>query len=180
MLILVFTLAIGQGNQIIVGHLIGARELDKAYRRCIQSLQAAMVISFAIALIFAVFRFNLLGIFSDNNLILHIGGQLLLLHILLEPGRTFNIVVSSALQAAGDAKFPVIISIVIVWLFMVPLAYVLGIYFNLGLLGIWIALTADEWLRGLILLARWRSKIWQTKAIFQYSPEKKTAVQVKA
>ncbi|MNP65398.1 hypothetical protein D3C76_1609850 [compost metagenome] len=46
-----------------------------------------------------------------------------------------------------------------------PLAYILGVHLGIGLFGIWIAFTVDEWLRGLIMLLRWRSRAWEKKAL---------------
>jgi Na+-driven multidrug efflux pump len=83
-----------------------------------------------------------------------------LLAFLLEPGRACNLVVISALRAAGDVRYPVYIGMLFVWLLAVPAAYLLGIHLELGLLGIFSAFVMDEWLRGLMMLRRWRTKRW--------------------
>jgi Na+-driven multidrug efflux pump len=57
--------------------------------------------------------------------------------------------------------------IISMWGVSVPLAYLLGIVFNLGLVGIWIAFAADEWLRGLFMLWRWRKRGWQRKFLIK-------------
>ncbi|MNP83904.1 MATE family multidrug exporter [compost metagenome] len=51
------------------------------------------------------------------------------------------------------------------WGVSVPLAYFLGVHLGFGLIGVWIAFTVDEWLRGLIMLLRWRSRAWEKKAL---------------
>jgi len=67
-------------------------------------------------------------------------------------------------RAAGDVKYPVIVGVFSMWGVAVGLSYMLGVYFGYGLIGLWIAFIADEWLRGLFMLQRWRSKIWLTKS----------------
>jgi putative MATE family efflux protein len=161
MFILLFAVAIGQGAQILIGHRIGAQENEKAYRLCLQSLKIAFVISLTGASLFALFSETLFGIFTDNAEVIALGSTLILLTIILEPGRAFNLVVINALRAAGDVKFPVYMGIASMWGISVPLAYLLGIHFGLGLIGIWIAFIVDEWFRGLIMLWRWRSRIWE-------------------
>lgn len=161
MFVLIFSLAIGQGNQIIVGRLTGAKSFDDAYTSCLRHCKIALFISISMAIIFAIFSKNLFSIFTENQEIIQLGSTIILINILLEPGRTLNLVLANSLRAAGDVKFPVYIGILLMWGFCVPLGYLLAITFNLGLIGIWIALTADEWLRGLIMLKRWRSKKWQ-------------------
>ncbi|WNF35827.1 MATE family efflux transporter [Bacillaceae bacterium IKA-2] len=165
MFILLFSIAIGQGTQILIGHYIGAEQLDAAYKRCIKSLKIAIIVSFVLAVIFTIFSKYLFGIFTDNPDIIALGSILILLTIILEPGRAFNLVVINSLRAAGDVKYPVYVGILSMWGVAVVLAYILGVIFGLGLVGVWIAFIADEWLRGLLMLKRWKSKKW-TKMSF--------------
>ncbi|MCM3719071.1 MATE family efflux transporter [Fictibacillus phosphorivorans] len=163
MFIFLFAVAIGQGTQILIGHMIGARSYDSAYKMCLKSQIYAMIISFLMAGVASLFAKPLLSIFTDNPEILREGTLLLYLTLLLEPGRSFNLVIISSLRAAGDVKFPVVIGVISMWGVSVTLAYLLGIIFDMGLAGIWIAFIADEWLRGLFMLARWRKRKWQNQ-----------------
>jgi Na+-driven multidrug efflux pump len=144
--------------------MVGAKDYDAAYKRCLKSLRLAILISFATAMIFALFSEELMGIFTSNSDIIEVGSVLILLTIILEPGRSFNLVVINSLRAAGDVKFPVYMGILSMWGVSVTLSYLLGIHFGLGLAGIWIAFIADEWLRGLLMLWRWKSKVWIRKS----------------
>ncbi|SDC24529.1 putative efflux protein, MATE family [Paenibacillus sp. UNCCL117] len=157
--------AIGMGTEIVIGHMIGAGELKAAYRRLLRSLRISLGLTFAIVCVAALFREKLMGLFTVNPEIIAMGTGILLLSIILEPGRTFNLVVINSLRAAGDARFPVLMGILSMWGICVPLAYWLGIHLDMGLLGVWIAFTVDEWLRGLIMLLRWRSRVWERKAL---------------
>jgi putative MATE family efflux protein len=170
MFVFLFSIAISQGTQIIIGHMVGAKEIDNAYKRALKSLKLAIIISIAAAAIVSFFAKDLLGIFTDNLSIIELGSTLILLTIILEPGRSFNLVLISSLRAAGDVKFPVYMGILSMWGVSVTLSYFLGIYLGLGLVGIWIAFIADEWLRGLLMLWRWRSKVWVKKS-FVAEPE---------
>lgn len=66
----------------------------------------------------------------------------------------------SSLRAAGDVKFPVYIGIVVMWGISVTFAWFFGIFLGLGLIGIWIGFIADEWLRGVLMLRRWKQRNW--------------------
>ncbi|CAG9623475.1 MATE family efflux transporter [Sutcliffiella rhizosphaerae] len=167
MFIYLFSVAISQGTQIIIGHQIGAGKVEEAYKRCLKSLKLAIAISILTAIPFAFFSDSLLAIFTSNSEIIALGGTLILLTIILEPGRSFNLVVINALRAAGDVKFPVYIGILSMWGVAVTVSYILGIHFGLGLIGVWIAMILDEWLRGIIMLLRWRSRIWVNKSFVQ-------------
>ncbi|MBB6453691.1 putative MATE family efflux protein [Salirhabdus euzebyi] len=164
MFIFLFSVAVGQGTQILVGHHVGAKENQKAFVQCIRSLRIAMLISFLMGILFTLLADSLFGIFTDNQDIITIGAQLLFLTIILEPGRAFNLVVIGSLRAAGDVRFPVYMGILSMWGVSVTLSYFLGIVLGLGLIGIWISFIADEWLRGLIMLRRWKSRVWERKS----------------
>ncbi|MBW3111996.1 MULTISPECIES: MATE family efflux transporter [Bacillaceae] len=167
MFIFLFSVAISQGTQIIIGHMVGAKEFDSAYERCLKSLKIAIIISLIMAAIFSVAAEPLLRIFTSNEEIISLGKTLIYLTIILEPGRSFNLVVINALRATGDVRFPVYMGIMSMWGVSVTLSYILGIWFGLGLVGIWISFIADEWLRGIIMLKRWRSKVWIHKRFTQ-------------
>ncbi len=171
MFILLFSIAIGQGTQILIGQYVGAEKLQAAYKRCLKSLKLAIIVSISMAIVFSFFSSSLFGIFTDNPDIITLGTTLILLTIILEPGRAFNLVVINSLRAAGDVKYPVYIGILSMWGVAVTLSYVLGIVFGLGLIGVWIAFIVDEWLRGLLMLRRWRSKKWQQMSFVEKDSE---------
>ncbi|MFN7251727.1 MAG: MATE family efflux transporter [Anaerobacillus sp.] len=171
MFILLFSIAIGQGTQILIGQYVGAEKLHEAYKRCLKSLKIAIFVSIGMALIIYVFSKPLLGIFTDNPDIITLGSTLILLTIILEPGRAFNLVVINSLRAAGDVKFPVYVGIMSMWGIAVTLSYLLGVVFGLGLIGVWIAFIVDEWLRGLLMLKRWKSKKWETMSFVDNKTE---------
>ncbi|NQX61582.1 MATE family efflux transporter [Paenibacillus qinlingensis] len=164
-------MAIGMGTEIIIGHMVGAGAFQAAYHKLIRSLKITFVLTFVIVGITSIFRRELLGLFTDNPDIIAMGSTILLLSIILEPGRTFNLVVINSLRAAGDARFPVMMGVVSMWGIAVPLAYYLGIHMEMGLLGVWIAFTVDEWVRGLLMYLRWRSRVWQSKSLVKPSGE---------
>lgn len=161
MFIFLIGIAVGQGQQIITGHLVGGRHLEEAYHSCLKALRITIIITMSTAVLFCVFREQLFSLFTDNKSIIATGSMLILLTLILEPGRTCNLIIISSLRAAGDVKFPVYIGIISMWGVSVPIAYVLGIQFDLGLVGVWIAFIADEWLRGILMLWRWRSQVWR-------------------
>jgi len=51
------------------------------------------------------------------------------------------------------------------WCLGVGGAWLLGVQLGLGLVGVWIAMASDEWLRGVAMLLRWRSGVWRRLAL---------------
>ncbi|MBW9234170.1 hypothetical protein JQK62_18235, partial [Leptospira santarosai] len=106
-----FAIAIGMGTAIIVGRLVGANEKEEAYLRLWKSLKSALIFTLSMVILVMIFRNQLIGLFTDNPEVIKIASTVLLLSILLETGRTMNIVIINSLRAAGDAKFPVLIGV---------------------------------------------------------------------
>jgi Na+-driven multidrug efflux pump len=102
----------------------------------------------------------LMRFFTQDAQIIALGTTLLWWTVLLEPGRTFNLVVINALRAAGDARFPVMAGAASMVIVLAGGSWFLGVHLGLGLVGIWIAYAADEWIRGLIMWHRWASHGW--------------------
>jgi putative MATE family efflux protein len=173
--IMILAISLGRGTQIIIGHLIGAGEKEEAYRQAFRSLKWSLLAAVGVTSVIVLFREPLFGLFTDDPEIIYMGGTLLLLGFLLEPGRCFNILIGQSLQAAGDARFMMIVSILVIWGFSVPMYYLLGVYLGYGLLGIWAAFIADEWARGFIVYFRWKSRAWEKKAVVQRKETKPQA-----
>ncbi|WP_332275921.1 MATE family efflux transporter [Bacillus velezensis] len=165
MFILLFGTAISQGTQILIGRYIGAKQFDDAYDRCMKSLYWALGIAALTSVIMTLFSKQLIGIFTSSPDIIATASMLIAMTIILEPGRSFNVIIINSLRAAGDAKFPVYMAMISMWGIGLPLAYLFGIHFGLGLMGIWISFIADEWVRGILMYRRWRSRIWIQKGI---------------
>jgi len=162
-LITIFSLAISQSTQILVARMIGAGEIAQAYKRGLRSLALGVGVTILSAAIYNLLGGYILDLFTDDPEVIRLGRTLLLLAFVLEPGRAFNIILIGALRASGDVNFPVIISAIFVWGLAVPNAYLFGIHLEFGLLGIFIAFVIDEWVRGLIMLFRWRRRKWQER-----------------
>ena len=69
------------------------------------------------------------------------------------------------LRAAGDAKYTMGVSMASMWLCRVVLAYVLGQFLNMGLLGVWIAMTIDWVFRDIFFIARYFSGKWKNARV---------------
>ena len=91
--------------------------------------------------------------------------MLIIINIFVELGRTSNLVVISSLRGAGDVYFPTGVAVFSMWIVSTLGAYVLAVVFGLGLSGLWIAFAADECLRGILMLWRWKSGKWREKRI---------------
>ena len=153
--------AVSQSVAIIIGYCIGAQDFDQADRQNWRVLKHFTPISLGVAVTLALFSGPLFGLFSSDPQVIALGQQVLWVDVLLELGRCFNIVLVRNLQAVGDVAFPVTVGICSQWIVGVGIAYLLGIHWGLGLVGIWLAFMLDENLRAVIFVIRWKRGRWR-------------------
>lgn len=157
----IYSQAIGVGNRILVSHLLGAKQHRRIERQIKQSILLSTTGS--AAMLFAIWLGSdyAFQIFTQNQEILALGATLLAIDFLRHPAGAINMVVVNSLVVSGDAKYPVTLSILSMWLFCLPLVYFLSITLGWGLIGVWLALLLDEYLRCAVCLIRWRGGAWK-------------------
>lgn len=162
-IIIIFSVSIGLANEILVGYFVGAGKLDSAYHQTLASVRLGLVLAIALVIVLALGTPWLMRAFTDNPRIIEACTWLMRVSILLEGGRVFNIIVINALRATGDVKYPFQMAIFSMWFIWVPIAWG-AVHFGFGLIGVWAAMTADEWFRGLLMLRRWLKRSWVSHA----------------
>lgn len=160
----IFSVSIGQASQIIIGHLVGAKEFDEAYKQGLKGYRNALLITLGISVIGIIFRENLIGIFTDDISVISMGSNILIMNIVLEIGRTTNLVIIACLRGSGDVFFPTVCAIFSNWLISVLGSFIL-VSLGFGIYGLWIALALDEFVRGIFVLIRWKNGKWRNKRI---------------
>jgi Na+-driven multidrug efflux pump len=121
-------------------------------------------------------REPLVGLFTDNADIIRLSGQVIVVGFLLETGRNFNLVLVHSLRAAGDARFTLYMGFFSMVCMSVPLGYFLVFRMNMGLAGVWFAVAADEWTRGIAMSLRWRSRAWEKQSLVSPMKEQPAVV----
>jgi putative MATE family efflux protein len=163
--VFLFSLAIGLGTSIIVGRLVGAGRMEDAYHQVLESLRWSVAITLLVEVVTLLLREPLVGLFTDNQDIIRVASQVIVLGLLLETGRAFNLVFVNALRATGDVTFTVYMGFLSMACLSLSLGYLFVFRLNLGLAGVWLAIAADEWTRGIIFWFRWRSRAWEKKSL---------------
>lgn len=71
----------------------------------------------------------------------------------------------NTLRAAADVKFAMILSIISMWIFRIGFSVLLGVYFKMGVFGVWVAMTIDWLFRAICFVIRYRGGKWKHAAI---------------
>ena len=161
----VFSNALAQATQIVTGHLVGAGREEAADKRVMKTLRTALPVAICIATINCLICPVTLKIFNCDAETMVLVRQILMVAILIEIGRTTNLVIIGSMKAAGDVLFPVFIGMAVMWGVGITVGYSCGVLFSLGVAGVFMGTAADECTRGVIALLRWRQGKWKGKAV---------------
>ena len=164
-LVIAWSVSIGVGTLILVAHSVGARDFENANRQMHRSMFINSVVSTFVVAFLWFFSDQIFSNFTTNASILNIAKALLAVSIFCEPLRAMNIVMAYALSSAGDSRFNAVAGPVIMWVIGLPLCYFIGVKLGFGVLGIWVGLSLDELLRGIVYYSRWRMRKWETTGV---------------
>jgi putative MATE family efflux protein len=163
--VFITSISIGSAVQIKVGYYVGAAMAGIAQRKVYRYFLIGTAISTGLVLAVKLLQFPIINTFTQNPEIQTMAFGVLMVALFHEPGRNFNVIIIPALKGAGDVRYPVYVGMVFMWGVGVTLAYVLGIALGWGLIGICIAMAADEWSRGVFIFFRWRGGRWKGKTL---------------
>lgn len=136
----------------LVGQNLGAKEIDRAEQSVMLTAKYNAIFMGIVMLIFLFFSKYIIGIFSDDEVVVRYGAQALQI---MGGGYIFyglGMVMTQALNGAGDTKTPTWINFVGFWLLQIPLAYILAKGLDLRTTGVFLAIPIAE---TLIALAAW-------------------------
>lgn len=149
----------------LVGQNLGKNNLLEAKRYALISNILSTIFMIFIGIIFFVTAPFLAKEFTQSLEIQNLVISVIRIIALFQPLLSLTFVMSSALQGAGDTKFPMYLTFIGIWGIRIILGYTFAVIFNLGLIGIWIAYSIDISFRGIILLVRFLKGKWISSII---------------
>jgi Na+-driven multidrug efflux pump len=156
-------MAINLGMTVVISRCVGSGDYEQAryYTKKIgRILYVAQIVSSVIVLALLPLILNVYGLSAEATMWTR---RLVWLHaiimILIWP-LAYTLPVT--FRAAGDAKFPMVVSMVSMIVCRIALSYVLGIYFHMGMFGTWVAMFVDWFVKAIIFVWRYVSGKWTT------------------
>lgn len=156
-----YSIAVSQATQIVIGYLFGQGRPGPIPRRVWTANAIAIAVSVSVTVLLWLNSDKIFGLVTDDTSVWALGHAILGIEIFLEVGRSLNIVFVRSLIALGDIRTPVIANIVSSWTVGVGGSWLLGIHLGWGLAGMWVAMAADEWLRGIFFAVKFAAGSWR-------------------
>ena len=145
----------------MVGQSIGA---GKYIRAKLENWEANRLAAAGMALmgvVFFLFPHMLMRGFTQDDAVVELGTQFLRIAALMQVPLALTMVLAGSLRGAGDTRFIMWATTIGMWGVRVPLAYVLGVWLQLGVVYVWGAIIVDWSVRMGLLLWRYQSERWR-------------------
>jgi putative MATE family efflux protein len=149
----------------LVGQAMGAGRVALAEAGTWLATRYCMVLMGSVGLVFGLFGAPLMHLFSDDPAVIQMGGEALFIAAWNQPFMAVAQVLAGGLRGAGDTRYPLISTMLGVWLVRLPLGWLLGVAFGWGLSGIYLAYVFDTFLRAGMNFWRWRRGKWRTMRV---------------
>ncbi|HEY7784843.1 MAG TPA: MATE family efflux transporter [Pyrinomonadaceae bacterium] len=167
--VIVFALlpSFGMGNAAatMVGQALGARKPDRAEQAVWKAGLYNMIFLGIVGLIFVVFAPQIISIFTNEPTVARYGADCLRIVSYGFLFYAYGMVITQSFNGAGDTWTPTKINLFVFWLWELPLAYVLAIYFGLGPRGVFIAITVAFSTLALVSALIFRRGRWKTRVV---------------
>lgn len=161
----VFANALAQATQIVTGHLVGAGREEAADKRVMKTMWTALPVAIGVAVVNCLICPYTLKLFNCDAETVVLVRQVLMVGVLIEIGRTINLVVIGSMKAAGDVLFPVFVGMIVMWGVGISVGYGCGVLLSLGVAGVFLGTAADEGVRAIFALIRWKKGSWKGKTV---------------
>jgi putative MATE family efflux protein len=147
--------AVGLALITVVGRCIGAREFDAVKHYTLRLMRFAYICMAAINLLLIFSIPLILNLYGLTEQTAKTATELMIYHCILATLIwPLSFTLPNALRAANDVKFTMWISMISMWVWRIAFSYVLAIVFDLGVLGVWIAMTIDWLFRSIFFVTR--------------------------
>jgi putative MATE family efflux protein len=156
-------MSFGTAAATLIGQSLGRRQPDEAQRWGWASVRLGVVVFGIIGLLEGVFFTDqVVAVFSNSMAVrsaatfpLHIMG-------IATPIIAVAMILSEGLFGAGDSKFVALAQFLLVFGWLVPGAYLLGVALHMSLNGIWVAAFIYMCLAAIVMSAKFASGTWKT------------------
>lgn len=144
----------------LVGRSLGQKKTDlaKLYGKSVQHV--GRVLAVCLVIITVVFRYQIIGLFSDLEEIVEIASTLFLIMAALLYFQMSQVITIGSLRGAGDVRFVAGLSMVSIMLIRPGLTQLFAYGLGYGIVGAWIGTFIDQLVRWSASLIRYNSGKW--------------------
>jgi putative MATE family efflux protein len=164
-LIILPTWAIGSGAGVLVGQNLGAQQVQRAVRSAWLASAAISVVMIAVTAAILLWAESIVGIFSNEPALVDIASTFLRIAAAGYLLMALTVVLQQALSGAGDTMPAMLISMMMIWVVQLPLAYFLPRLTDFGVYGVRWALVIGIFAGAVAYIVYFHIGRWKRKMV---------------
>lgn len=129
--------AFNMANAVVVGNLLGENKKREAFYGGLYTALMGVGLITILTAIVIIFAKPTAMFLSENDIVVAESIRYLYISMISEPFMAFGVILGGGLNGAGDTRSVMVRVISSLWFIRLPLAYIFGIFFELGPSGIW-------------------------------------------
>lgn len=149
----------------LVGQNLGAGQPERAERSVWLTGKYNAIFMLVVSLGYLFFAPSIIALFEDTPEVVKYGALCLQVVAAGYLFYAYGMVIAQAFNGAGDTRTPTKINFIAFWIFQLPFAYLAAIVFNLGPLGVFLAITLAEVLLSVIGIIWFRKGHWKQVSV---------------
>jgi multidrug resistance protein, MATE family len=143
---------------IKTGNNFGKNNFDDLRKSAIASYHVILLFMSCTAVIFVLANNIMPFIYTEDAAVIPIAAQLLIIAGFFQLFDGTQVVGLGVLRGIGDVNIPTFITFLAYWVVGIPIGYLLGFQFGLGVNGIWYGLTLGLLTASILLFLRFQNK----------------------
>ena len=154
-------MGVGQACATLVGKYMGSKEIEKSEQSIKESLRIAEYIMGTMGVVFIFFPKFILLLFTSDPEIIKMGIWGLRLIGFLQFIDAICFTLFLALTGAGNTIFPALVESLLIWCFMLPVSYYIGVVLMVGFKGPFVAFAIYLLFMAVILSLKMKKGDWK-------------------
>ena len=150
----------GVAAATLIGQSLGNEDRERAVRAGHEATLQCTLLGVVLTIAFLFGAEPLMRFMHESDAVQQIGSPALRLMALFQIPLIASIVYVAGLRGAGDTRFPLLMTVVSTVFVRLPLAWLGGVYLQGGLIGAWVGMCADMFVRGAWATWRFRGRQW--------------------
>jgi MATE family multidrug resistance protein len=138
------------------GNYFGSGNHKELRLSAISNYHIVIVFMSFTAIIFTLFNQYLPWIYTSDKTVIAIAAQLLIVAAFFQLFDGTQVVGLGVLRGMGDVNMPTVITFISYWVIGLPIAYLLGVHLNLGVVGVWYGLVLGLMASSIMLFLRFQ------------------------
>ena len=153
-------------GSVLAGNWIGAGRGDQAAAYARQVYKLGFYYSLLLATLFVILRHELFRAFSGDPAVLAYGATVLLILAPFQICDGMRMISIGVLQGAGDTRFPMIASMIVLWGGFIPATWLIVVHLGGNVVHAWAVGMAAYAVQASVMALRFHSGAWRRIRIF--------------